>query len=132
MAVSLTSFVIGLVLIGAGAGLAKFRTEIVSSPVLGFRYYGPIEGRIVNIDRSGSDAERLALDRVVLNRMSPDRTPSKVRVSVHGDGQSAPFRPGDAIMTTGHLSPPSGPAEPGGFDFQQHAWFLQLGAVGYT
>ena len=36
------------------------------------------------------------------------------------------------VMTTGHLSPPSGPVEPGGFDFQRHAWFGQLGAVGYT
>ncbi len=35
-------------------------------------------------------------------------------------------------MTTGHLSPPSGPVEPGDFDFQRHAWFGQLGAVGYT
>ena len=35
-------------------------------------------------------------------------------------------------MTTGHLSPPSGPVEPGGFDFQRHAWFQRLGAVGYT
>ncbi len=75
---------------------------------------------------------RLTLDRVILNRMSPNRTPSKVRVSVHDDGRSAPYRPGDAIMTTGHLSPPSGPAELGGFDFQRYAWFLQIGAVGYT
>jgi competence protein ComEC len=35
-------------------------------------------------------------------------------------------------MTTGHLSPPSGPPEPGGFDFQRMAWFLKLGGVGYT
>ena len=115
-----------------GAGIAKYRTEDVSSPVFRFRYYGAIEGRIINIDRSGSDAVRLTLDRVILNRMSPNRTPSKVRVSVHDDGRSAPYRPGDSIMTTGHLSPPSGPAELGGFDFQRHAWFLQIGAVGYT
>ena len=130
--VAFAPLLVGLVLIGAGAGIAKYRTEGVSSPVLGFRYYGAIEGRIINIDRSGSDAVRLTLDRVILNRMSPNRTPSKVRVSVHDDGRSAPYRPGDAIMTTGHLSPPSGPAELGGFDFQRHAWFLQIGAVGYT
>ena len=130
--VAFAPLLVGLVLIGAGAGIAKYRTEGVSSPVLGFRYYGAIEGRIINIDRSGSDAVRLTLDRVILNRMSPNRTPSKVRVSVHDDGRSAPYRPGDAIMTTGHLSPPTGPAELGGFDFQRHAWFLQIGAVGYT
>ena len=130
--VAFAPLLVGLVLIGAGAGIAKYRTEGVSSPVLGFRYYGAIEGRIINIDRSGSDALRLTLNRVILNRMSPNRTPSKVRVSVDDDGRSAPYRPGDAIMTTGHLSPPSGPAELGGFDFQRHAWFLQIGAVGYT
>ena len=130
--VAFAPLLVGLVLIGAGAGIAKYRTEDVSSPVFRFRYYGAIEGRIINIDRSGSDALRLTLNRVILNRMSPNRTPSKVRVSVHGDGRSAPYRPGDAIMTTGHLSPPSGPAELGGFDFQRHAWFLQIGAVGYT
>jgi len=123
---------VGLVLIGAGASIAKIRTHTVAGPVLGFRYYGPVEGRIVNIDRSSSDAVRLTLDKVVLTRMGPRRTPLKVRVSLHGAGQPSDLRAGDVVMTTGHLSPPSGPAEPGGFDFQRHAWFLQIGAVGYT
>ncbi|WP_347853761.1 ComEC/Rec2 family competence protein [Planktomarina sp.] len=30
------------------------------------------------------------------------------------------------------MSPPPGPAEPYGYDFQRQAWFAQLGAVGYT
>ncbi|MEO1639144.1 MAG: ComEC/Rec2 family competence protein [Pseudomonadota bacterium] len=119
-------------LICAGFGVAKYRAEAHAAPVLTFRYYGPIQGRIVQIDRSASDAERLTLDQVVLSRMSPDWTPARVRVSLHGTGESAPFRPGDTVILTGHLSPPSGPAEPGGFDFQRHAWFLELGAVGYT
>jgi len=40
--------------------------------------------------------------------------------------------PGMVVMTTGHLGPPGGAVEPGGFDFRRHAWFLRLGAVGYT
>ena len=32
----------------------------------------------------------------------------------------------------GALSPPPGPAEPYGYDFQRQAWFARLGAVGYT
>ncbi|MFQ1700933.1 ComEC/Rec2 family competence protein [Loktanella agnita] len=123
---------LALVLIIVGAGLAKWRTESVSAPVLTFRYYGPIVGRVVNIDRSASDAPRLTLDHVTLSNMSPDRVPDRVRVSVHGDQMLAEYQPGDLLMMTGHLSPPAGPAEPGGFDFQRHAWFLQLGAVGYT
>ena len=45
-----------------GFALAGHRTMSVASPVLEFRYYGPIEGRIVGIDRSASDAVRLTLD----------------------------------------------------------------------
>ena len=123
---------LALVLVAGGMGLAKWRTESVAAPVLNFRYYGPIEGRVVNIDRSASDAPRLTLDRVVLADMAPNRTPARVRVSVHGDQVHTDYRPGEVLIMTGHLSAPAGPAEPGGFDFQRHAWFLQLGAVGYT
>ena len=47
------------------------RAHLVAEPVLGWRYYGPVQGRIVNVDRSGSDAVRLTLDRVVLTRYGP-------------------------------------------------------------
>jgi competence protein ComEC len=123
---------VAFALVILGCGVAKVRVATVEAPILSFRYYGAIEGRIVNIDRSASDAVRLMLDRVVLERMAPDRTPRHVRVSVHGAQPIAAFTPGDVIILTGHLSPPAGPAEPGGFDFQRHAWFMELGAVGYT
>jgi competence protein ComEC len=60
--------------------IAGMRTHLVAGPVLGFRYYGPVEGRIVAIDRSASDALRLTLDRVTLDRVDPDRVPRRVRV----------------------------------------------------
>ncbi len=124
---------IALAFVIAGVLIAGLRAHSVAGPVLGWRYYGPIEGRIVNIDRSQSDALRLTLDQVRLDRVPPDKTPQRVRISLHGSGTTgiAP-EPGLRVMTTGHLSPPSGPVEPGGFDFQRHAWFAQLGAVGYT
>ncbi|QUJ77848.1 ComEC/Rec2 family competence protein [Sulfitobacter albidus] len=121
------------VLILAGGVIAAGRAHHVAGPVLEFRYYGAIEGRVVAVDRSQSDALRLTLDRVRLDRVTPDRTPARVRISLHGDrSQDARAEPGSAIMITGHLSPPSGPVEPGGFDFQRHAWFARLGAVGYA
>ncbi len=123
---------VGVALFCMGAGLGSWRTHQVAAPKLEFRYYGPIEGRIVGMDRSFSDAVRLTLDRVRLDRVAADRVPAHVRIAIHGDLPKVPFRPGQRIMTTGHLSPPAGPAEPGGFDFQRHAWFLRLGAVGYT
>lgn len=121
-----------LVLMLAGALLAAVRAHSVAGPVLGWRYYGAVEGRVVALDRSGSDAVRVTLDRVVLERVSPARTPLRVRVSLHGDGAGIDPQPGMRVMTTAHLSPPGGPVEPGGFDFQRHAWFNRLGAVGYT
>lgn len=119
-------------LVALGFVLAGSRAHRVGEPVLGWRYYGPIEGRIVAIDRSVSDVARLTLDRVVLARVSPDRTPTRVRVSLHGDRAYITPEPGMVVILTGHLSPPSGPVEPGGFDFRRMAWFDGLGAVGYT
>jgi len=119
------ALVLGLLAAGA-------RTHLVAETVLTFRYYGPVEGRIVGVDRSASDAVRLTLDRVVLRDVRPARTPARVRVSLHGDQSWITPEPGLTVILTGHLSPPQGPVEPGGFDFRRQAWFQGLGAVGYT
>lgn len=116
----------------AGAGVAGLRTASVAEPVLPSRYYGPIEGRIVVIDRSQSDRPRLTLDRVVLRDVAPDRTPTRVRVSLHGEQGWILPEPGLTVILTGHLSAPEGPVEPGGYDFRRQAYFDGLGAVGYT
>ena len=123
---------VALALLALGALAAGWRAHQVAGPVLDFRYYGAIEGRVVGIDRSASDAPRLTLDQVRLEDMDPARTPLRVRVSLHGDGRGPPPAPGSIVMLTGHLSAPAGPAEPGGFDFQHHAHFQGLGGVGYA
>ncbi len=123
---------LAVALVAGGVLVAAGRTHQVAGPVLEFRYYGAIEGRVVGVDRSASDAIRLTLDQVRLEDLDPARTPPRVRVSLHGAGQGAAPEPGSIVMMTGHLSAPAGPAEPGGFDFQLHAYFLSLGAVGYT
>lgn len=122
----------GLLAMTIGFLAIAARSDQVAGPVLGFRYFGPVEGRVVDIDRSQSDRLRLTLDRVVLDRVAPDRVPRKVRVSLHGDQRFVEPVPGMRVMMTAHLSPPDGPVEPGGFDFQRLAWFRSLGAVGYT
>ncbi|MEQ6248273.1 ComEC/Rec2 family competence protein [Sulfitobacter sp. HNIBRBA3233] len=126
-------FATALLLVAAGMLLAGARSYLVAAPTLEFRYYGAVEGRIIAIDRSQSDALRLTLDEVRLDRVPPARTPLRVRLSLHGD-RSADITPlpGLRVMVTAHLAPPSGPVEPGGFDFQRHAWFVRLGAVGYA
>ncbi len=124
--------VCALGLIATGIALAGARAQVQAAPVLEFRFYGPVQGRVVGVDRSASGAVRLLLDRVVLSNVDPAKVPERVRVSLHGqDGMPVP-RAGAVALMTAHLSGPKGPVEPGGFDFRRHAWFQQLGAVGYT
>ena len=130
----LTAVVWALALCGIGFGLAGARAHRVAGPVLEWRYYGPVEGRVVALDRSSTDRLRVTLDEVRLRRFAPHSVPRRVRVSLHGSAADPDLKlaPGSRIMTTGHLMPPQEPAEPGGFDFRRHAWFQQIGAVGYT
>ncbi|RMD94982.1 MAG: ComEC family competence protein, partial [Alphaproteobacteria bacterium] len=122
---------LGVALFALGLANAALRAHGVAAPVLEGRYYGPIEGRVVAIDRSHSDRPRLTLDRVWLGDVPMERLPARVRISLHGEDDRLP-EPGSRVMTTGHLAAPGGPVEPGGFDFRRHAWFQGIGAVGYT
>ncbi len=123
---------VALVLVGLGLCVGGARSWQVAAPILDFRYYGAVEGRVVAIDRSASDVPRVTLDRVVLERIDPDDTPARVRLSLHSDQRWLDPMPGQRIAATGHLLPPQGPVEPGGFDFRRMAWFDRLGAVGYA
>lgn len=113
-----------------GLMAAGLRAHLVAAPMLEQRYYGAVQGRVINIDRSQSDALRITLDQVVLQDLSPAQTPLNVRISLHG--QDVSFDPGQVVLLTASLAAPEGPAEPGGFDFRRMAYFQQLGAVGYT
>ncbi len=119
---------LSLFFLNLGYLAAVYRSASVAAPVLTFRYYGPIEGRVVEIDRSASKALRITLDRVQLNRVQ--KTPAKVRVSLFGIAPEMAL--GDRVALVGMLSPPGGPVEPGGFDFRRYAWFDRLGAIGYS
>lgn len=115
-----------------GVLLAVARAHQVGAPKLGWHYYGAVEGTIVQLDRSSSDKPRVTLSAPILTKVAPDRTPDRLRVSLHSNLNGTPLVPGARIMVTASLSPPSGPVEPGGFDFQRKAWFDGLGAVGYA
>ena len=122
----------GLSLMVVGFGLADLRNRMVAAPVLEWRYYGPVEGRLVEIDRSSRDRIRLTLDQPVLRDLSPDKTPARVRLSLMEGADDRLPALGQRVMLTGHLGPPPAPAAPGSFDFRQYAWFQGLGAVGYS
>lgn len=109
---------------------AGARAHLVAAPMLERPYFGPVQGRIIEIDRSQSDALRLTLDRVVLLDLPAVATPERVRISFQGE--VAMPDPGQVVLVTARLAAPEGPTEPGGFDFRRMAFFDGLGAVGYT
>lgn len=129
---AVTPILLGIALVAGGVLLAAGRTHNVSAPRLDYRYFGAIEGRVIHMDRSASDAVRLTLDQVRIPRLTAEETPNRVRISLHGDQPYLEPRILQRISVTGFLAPPSGPVEPGGFDFQRHTWFQGLGAVGYA
>lgn len=109
-----------------------FRVWSVAGPILEFRYYGPVTGRVVEIDRSQTDAIRITLDQVWLDRVNPDKVPLQVRISLRSKEAGHSATPGQVVMVTANLAPPQGAVEPGAFDFRRMAFFDQLGAVGYS
>ncbi|MCP5085594.1 MAG: ComEC family competence protein [Rhodobacteraceae bacterium] len=119
-------------LVALGFLIADLRGNLAAGAKLGWHYYGAVEGTVTHLDRSASNRLRVTLSEPTLENTPPWRTPRLVRVSVQSDAASTALLPGARVMMTASLSPPAGPVEPGGFDFQRKAWFLGLGATGYT
>ena len=121
-----------LALVCAGFVLICLRSALVSAPILERPYYGGVEGRIIGLDRSASDAPRVLLDDVVLFGLAPAQTPERVRVTLQGWIAPGILQAGNRIVVTARVSAPSAPVEPDGFDFRQMAWFERLGGIGYA
>ncbi len=112
---------VAVALVALGLCLAAARTAMVAPPVLEFRYYGPIEGRIIAVDRSTSDLPRITLDRVRLDAVAPERTPARVRLSCRANsaGSIRPGNSGDADRASGAAQ---WPGRAGRFRFRRVAW----------
>jgi len=117
---------------GVGFALAKAQTERMRAPVLQQIHFGPVSGRVIGFDRSSSNRLRLWLDRVHMPGLEPQETPARVRVVIAGAAADGALQPGARVMMRARLTPPPPPVEPSGFDFRRHAWFLGLGAIGFT
>lgn len=123
---------VAILCVALGPLAAGLRVQSVAAPVLETRFYGPVQGRIVAIDRSQTDALRLTLDRVVLSGVEPEETPARIRLSLRAAREVLDPTPGQVVLATAHLDAPQGAVEPGSFDFRRMAFFDGLGAVGYT
>jgi competence protein ComEC len=121
---------LGVGVLALGFSAAQWRTVAVQAPVLDHRL-GPtnVAGRVVGVEVLPG-ASRVTLERLRIGRLSPARTPERLRVRL--GGKQPRLIPGDWIRVRAILSPPPPPAAPGAFDFQRQSYFRQLGAVGFS
>lgn len=113
-----------------GLALAQHRTHGVAAPVLADEI-GPVSvtGTVVDLDRR-TDGVRIRLANPEIGRLVAEETPAFVRIKL--TRYSPVPTAGETVRLRAVLSPPGGPAVPGGYDFARRAWFDQLGAVGYA
>jgi competence protein ComEC len=117
--------------LAGGFAVAQYRAHDVSAPTIE-RRLGPatIEGRVTKIEPR-PDGTRVTLDRLLIQGLTPERTPESVRLRL--ELSLGAFEPGDEIrVSRAYLMPPPLPSAPGAFDFARQAWFERLGGVGYA
>ncbi len=111
----------------AGMAAAEWRSASVAHEILPWRRTASFAGRIEGVEhRTGWHQVRLLV--------APDADaglPTLVRISLRGDGEPG-LATGARVRLRAMLSPPSGPAVPGGYDFARRAWFAGIGATGFA
>jgi|TARA_Y100000031_G_scaffold99526_1_gene109069 competence protein ComEC len=114
----------------AGFTAAQWRTAAVAAPVL-IERIGPttVSGRVIEVE-TFPGSRRVTLERPRISGLRPDRGPQKARLKLRG--KQPAVSPGQWLRVRAILTPPSPPAQPGGFDFQRHSYFRQLGAYGFS
>lgn len=119
-----------MLIVCLGFFAAQIRTYIVHAPIIA-KEIGPtmVTGSIEGIEDLGEGkGARLILSDVVIEGIAPEKTPRKVRLKSRKDEG---LKVGQRIEALSKIHPPSRPLIPGGFDFRQHLYFKQIGAVGF-
>ena len=113
-----------------GFSVAKLRTDDVAAPVLLHRIGPVMIDAVVDSAQLHGKGIRLVLTPRTIGHMRPDHMPARVRVSVRSGAES--LKPGDVISLRAVLMPPPSPATPGDYDFGRAAYYLRIGAVGFS
>ncbi len=115
--------------LAAGFTAGQARTAIVAAPMLAYELDGvEVAGDIVALEPLPG-ARRIVLASPSIAGIE-DRLPAKLRLRVVGAGSD--LRLGDHVRVRASLGPPSPPSVPGVYDFQRHAFFEGIGAVGFA
>jgi competence protein ComEC len=113
-------------LVLAGMAAAEWRSARVAAPVLDHRQIATVTGSIESIENRRDRTQLRMLVAVDANHGLPPR----IRLTVKGDPPPG-LAPGARLRVRALLSPPSGAAVPGGYDFARRAWFAGIGATGF-
>ncbi|PCJ99735.1 MAG: hypothetical protein COA45_02645 [Zetaproteobacteria bacterium] len=122
------SFIIFLVF--AGFTAATMRTNNIYTPVLS-KKIGPVtvSGHIIAIEKmEEGDGSRITLSSLTIEKLSPEKTPRKIRLRLRADDN---VEIGQSIKALALLNPPSPPLFPDGFNFRRYLYFQGIGAVGF-
>ncbi len=121
----------GIILAGASAGLAAaaLRTRMVAAPVIS-QTIGPVmlEGWVSTVEPARKGV-RVRLQVHAIAGMDSEQMPKTVRLT---HTARLAVAPGRFVRCWAVLRPPPKASMPGEYDFQRHAWFDGLGAVGYV
>jgi competence protein ComEC len=113
----------------AGFAAAQFETWRLATPMIDHPLGAvAMVGRVTDVEVQ-PDGARVTVAPEKIDRLDPAALPRLVRIKLRN---APPLGIGDRLSVKAELMPPSGPALPGGFDFQRQAWFRGLGAVGYA
>ncbi|WP_085902095.1 ComEC/Rec2 family competence protein [Kiloniella majae] len=120
---------IAAALASTGFVSATYRTDRIAAPAVE-REFGPsyFEGRVVQIEPS-SPGQRYLLDNLSGKAFKWLSTPHIMRLK--SNLQQENIRVGMRVRVLAVIQPPARPSIPGGFNYARHAYYQQIGAVGY-
>ncbi|WP_422376539.1 ComEC/Rec2 family competence protein [Roseibium sp.] len=119
-----------LLAFSAGLGTASLRSSLVDAPRLAMPMTVEVGG-IVLERQFGPKHDRLVLSVETVKRraIDADAFPHRLRLRVPKESGG---QVGERVRLKGRLFPPPGPVHPGGYDFSFRAYFMQIGATGFS
>jgi len=129
--VTVRLILLGLLIVSLGISIGSIRTQMQAAPILD-KEIGPVIV-IADVAQTETTADgflRLTLAPVSIEGQSSEETPKHIRLVVRTKAEGV--QPGQTIKLRAVLTPLPTPAAPGAYDFARHAYFEQLGALGYA
>jgi len=114
----------------AGLAAASAHTTLALAPVIPGERTVSLAGWIASEEEGPNGGRRLIVRVASMDGIEARDRPAYVQVTVRA--RAADLSAGQAIMLKARLSPPSGPAIPGGYDFSFAPFYAGIGGIGFA